>query len=391
VSRPARSAIVVGGGIYGVTTALELRRRGHDVELADPGPIPHPQASSTDLSKAVRLDYGDDEFYASLAAAALEGWRAWNRRWDRPVFHEVGILLLTSHSMQRGGFEGDSFELLSRRGVPLERLDAATLHRRFPAWAASDYREGYFNPWAGWVESAAAVARLAEEAGREGVRLRAGARMRRLVESGSRIVGVELEGGERLLADLVIVAAGAWTPWLLPHLSDLLRPVGQPVVHFAPRDRTPVEGVRFPVWCGDIATTGWYGFPVNRDGVLKLGHHGPGRPVRVGDPLRVEEAEVARVAEFVERTFPLLRDAPVCGGRLCLYCDSFDGNFLIDHDPARPGLVVAAGGSGHGFKFAPVLGSIVADVAEGRDNAWAPRFRWRAPGPRATERARYLD
>jgi glycine/D-amino acid oxidase-like deaminating enzyme len=171
----------------------------------------------------------------------------------------------------------------------------------------------------------------------------------------------------------------------------MLRPVGQPVVHFAPRVRTPFEGVRFPVWCGDIATTGWYGFPVNRDGVLKVGHHGPGRPVRAGDPLRVEEAEVARCAAFVSRTFPLLHDAPVCGGRLCLYCDSFDGNFLVDHDPARPGLVVAAGGSGHGFKFAPVLGAIVADVAEGRDNRWAPRFRWRAPGRRATERARYLD
>ena len=62
---------------------------------------------------------------------------------------------------------------------------------------------------------------------------------------------------------------------------------------------------------------------------------------------------------------PALADAPIVHRRMCLYCDTFDGDFWIDHDPERPGLVVAAGDSGHGFKFAPILGALIADVVEG--------------------------
>jgi len=81
--------------------------------------------------------------------------------------------------------------------------------------------------------------------------------------------------------------------------------------------------------------------------------------------------------------------APVTGSHLCLYGDSLDGDFWIDHDPDRPGPVVAAGRSGHGLEFAPVIGRIIADVLARRDNPFASRFRWRPPGPRAHERARH--
>jgi sarcosine oxidase/L-pipecolate oxidase len=73
-----------------------------------------------------------------------------------------------------------------------------------------------------------------------------------------------------------------------------------------------------------------------------------------------------------------------------MYCDSFDGDFLIDRDPLREGLVVASGGSGHGFKFTPVIGAIVADAVEGRPNRWGHRFRWRSPSGRVcTEEGRF--
>ena len=77
--------IVVGAGIFGVTCALELCRRGNRVRLLDPGPLPHPDAASTDISKAVRMDYGADVFYTDLAERAIHGWQAWNRRFDVPL------------------------------------------------------------------------------------------------------------------------------------------------------------------------------------------------------------------------------------------------------------------------------------------------------------------
>jgi glycine/D-amino acid oxidase-like deaminating enzyme len=98
---------------------------------------------------------------------------------------------------------------------------------------------------------------------------------------------------------------------------------------------------------------------------------------------------VERCRAFLAETFPGLAGAPLVAARTCLYCDSWDGNFYVDHDPDRPGLVVAAGDSGHGFKFAPVLGEVIADVVERRPNRYATRFVWRERGASAAEDARY--
>jgi glycine/D-amino acid oxidase-like deaminating enzyme len=108
------------------------------------------------------------------------------------------------------------------------------------------------------------------------------------------------------------------------------------------------------------------------------------------EPVAVDDAHVERCREFLRGSLPALADAPVVHRRICFYCDAFDGAFLIDRHPGRPGLVVAAGGSGHGFKFAPVLGGVIADALEGRENPWAWPFRWRERGPEQREDARYL-
>src|SRR5512145_3076738 len=103
------TVIVVGAGIFGVTAALELRRRGWRVTLVDPGPIPHPLAASTDISKVVRLAYGSDEIYTALMEEAVEVWREWNRLWPEPLYHETGVLFLARAPMAPGSFEQESF------------------------------------------------------------------------------------------------------------------------------------------------------------------------------------------------------------------------------------------------------------------------------------------
>ena len=95
------------------------------------------------------------------------------------------------------------------------------------------------------------------------------------------------------------------------------------------------------------------------------------------DPRTVLPSEIDAFRAFLRDSLPRLADAPIASTRLCLYCDTFDGDFWIDHDPERHGLVVAAGDSGHGFKFAPVLGPLIADVVERRPNPHASRFAWR--------------
>jgi glycine/D-amino acid oxidase-like deaminating enzyme len=384
-----RSVIVVGAGICGVTSALELRRRGYRVSLFDPGPLPHPNASSTDISKMVRMDYGSDELYMALMEETFPRWEAWNAQWGEALYHQDGFLIMTRSPMQPSGFEYDSYTLLQKRGHHPERLNSAALKERFPAWNAANYPDGYYNRRAGWAESGKVVSRLLQTAQAEGIQLHQGKTFARLLERGSRVTGITLADGETHHADFVVIAAGAWTPTLLPDLSDLMWATGQPVLHFKPAHPAEYRPPRFVPWAADISNTGWYGFPANADGIVKIANHGIGRRMSPDEPRVVGANEEARFREFLRSTFPGLADAPVVGTRLCLYCDTWDGNFWIDHDPNRPGLIVAAGDSGHGFKFAPSLGRLVADVLERKPNPYAARFAWRQRGELTTEDARY--
>src|SRR5438067_5133965 len=165
--------LIAGAGVFGVTAAIELRKRGHPVMLVDPGPLPHPLAASTDISKVVRLEYGADEPYTALAERAIEGWRRWNQDLGT-LYHETGLLLLRQTPLSPGTLEGDSFEIVSRRGHRPELLDAAAVSTRFPLWNADRYRHGTYDPEGGFVESGEAIARLVTEARRLGVDLREG-------------------------------------------------------------------------------------------------------------------------------------------------------------------------------------------------------------------------
>jgi sarcosine oxidase len=383
-----RTAVIVGCGITGVTAALELRARGWRVTLVDPGPVPRPSASSTDISKVVRMDYGADALYTEMCDGAIDGWHQWNARWGSPLYHQDGFVLLSREPMRPGGYEYDSYALIRSRGHRLERLDRNAIAARFPAWSAG-YVDGYFNQRAGWAESGKVVARLADEARTAGVVIESAA-FARLIDNGSHVVGIRTSDGGDLRADVVLVAAGAWTPVLLPHLDRVMWATGQPVVHLSAAPAAAWQAPRFPVWGADLSNTGWYGFPALADGTLKIGHHAAGRRVHPDEPRTIDAAHLDRVREFLAESLPGLADAPIVATRLCLYCDTFDGNFWIDHDPDQPGLVVAAGDSGHGFKFAPVFGPLIADVVERRPNPWAARFRWRARDIDGKEAARAL-
>ena len=356
-------ATVIGAGIFGVTAAIELAERGLDVTLVDRGPIPHPLAESTDISKVVRIDYGSDELYTELGERALVGWRRWNTSWPRPLFHETGVTFLSATPMTAGGFEHDSYTLLRGRGHALERLDADAIARRFPAYRPGFLVDGYYNPVGGWAESGAVVARLVDVARAAGVR-------------------VELRDVGRIPDDhLVVACTGAWARELVP---DAIRATGQPVFHLRPADPSLFEAARFPVFGADISRTGYYGFPLH-DGVVKIANHGIGVAMEPADPREVTAAHEASLRAFVADAFPALAAAPIVARRLCVYGDSSDGNLLIARHPERDNVIVATGGSGHAFKLAPILGAIIAEVALGHEH---PRFRWRTSPTTSGDAAR---
>ena len=118
--------VVVGCGIFGVTAAVELRRRGHRVRVLEAGPLPHPEAASTDISKVVRMEYGTDADYMRLVAESRDIWLEWNERWRfrglPELYHETGVVMLSRAEMAPGGYEHDSFQTLLANGHRPERI-----------------------------------------------------------------------------------------------------------------------------------------------------------------------------------------------------------------------------------------------------------------------------
>ena len=358
--------------------------------LLDPGPLPHELAASTDISKVIRMDYGADVFYMELMEVALDGWRAWNLEMSRPLYHETGFLLLSRQPLAAGGYEYESLQLLVTRGHHPDRLTGGQLKARFPAWSRGGFVDGYFNPEGGWAESAEVVGWLIESCLQAGVTVQSGRRVGELIMADGRVAGVRTSEGDDLRAGWVVVAAGAWTAKLVPSLADRIKSVGQPVFHFRASDvLSSFQPPAFVPWAADISTTGWYGFSALDNGLFKLANHGPGIPADPDAPRGIEPGTEARFRRFLKESLPDLAGAPLAGSRLCLYCDSWDGDFYIDRDPAHEGLVVATGGSGHGFKFAPVLGGLIADAVEGVSNPYRHRFAWRPRAEETHEEARF--
>jgi len=221
--------IVVGAGINGVTAAIELKKRGHNVALVDPGPLPHPLAASTDISKAVRRAYGTDEDYTALADRSIKLWRKWNEEFGVELYHEVGVMFVRQREMKPGDFEYESFKMLKKRRHKIVRMNSTRFWKRFPAWNSELYRDGVLELEAGYAESGRVVATLIGRAKSLGIELRDGVRFSQLDEGDDRVNGIVISDGRRLAGDFVVMAVGAWTPYLLPFTKNFLCANGQPV------------------------------------------------------------------------------------------------------------------------------------------------------------------
>ena len=230
----AYDMLVVGAGIFGITTALELKARGYRVAVLDPGPLPHPLAASTDISKVVRMEYGPDETYMAMVEQAYQGWLRWNEELGEMLFHDVGVLILTRTPMTPGMHEYESYRLLLKRGHTPLRLTGEAISQRFPAWKPGIYVDGFFHAQGGYAESGRVVAALVRLAQAKGVMLYPGQTVETWIEEGHTIKGVRTRSGGKFYADHIVVASGAWTVLLVPDLAPFVKVTGHPIFHLKP-------------------------------------------------------------------------------------------------------------------------------------------------------------
>ncbi|MBT8273985.1 MAG: FAD-dependent oxidoreductase [Bacteroidia bacterium] len=373
--------LIIGGGIFGMTAAIELKRRGYKVSLINPDTIPHPLAASTDITKLVRMEYGSDDEYFHMAELCIDRWHEWNDRFGEELYHEIGLLMLTKARIDAGqnSYEQHCLQKLSEAGYTLNRLNPTILKEQYPAVNSEVYTDGNFNPKAGYVESGRVIEKLKDYAQTLGVTIHENQTANEIIIENNRVIAVKTSEGQTFTCGHTIVAAGAYTPYLLPELHPYMKSTGHSVFWLKPKDPKLFSPPLLPNFTADTSNTGWYGFPFSpKTGVLKIGRHTDGLPVHpIKDKRDIKTSEVDDLWNFVKNTFPKLQDAELVYTRQCLYTDTLDGHFWIDNHPEIKGLSVSTGGSGHGFKMGPVLGEMTAVMAEGKSHQYSNRYRWR--------------
>ncbi|MEM6865817.1 MAG: FAD-dependent oxidoreductase [Bacteroidota bacterium] len=388
--------LIVGGGIYGVTAAVELAKRKHKVGLINPDTVPHHMAASTDVTKAVRMEYGSDSEYFRMVEKSIKKWKQWNDFFGEKLYHEVGFLMLCKEAIEseRHTFEKYSYQHLMEAGYQPDRLDATAIKKRFPAVNTNEYIDANFNAKAGYADAALTVEKLARYAKELGVQIHEGQTAKSFVVENGVLNAVVTKEGETFHCGHALVAAGAHTPLLLPELQPYMKSTGHPVFWLRPKNPKNFVPPHLSVFTADISNSGWYGFPyLNKWGIVKIAKHSNGVPIHPDDDDRqITDIEVRDMRSFVKQTFPELYDAPLVFTRRCLYIDTLDGHFWIDRHPKIQGLSVSSGGSGHGLKMAPLLGEMAADIVEGKSHEFSKRYRWRhlTADTSQVEEARYV-
>ncbi|HQR21052.1 MAG TPA: N-methyl-L-tryptophan oxidase [Burkholderiaceae bacterium] len=365
---------IVGLGAMGSAAAFELARRGLDVIGFDRFTPPHTLGSSHGDSRIIREAYFEDPVYVPMVQRAAELWRELERLAGTALLTQTGGLMI--------GVPGSVLVEGSRRsaqlhGLQYSMLSAGEIHERFPALHPEPGMVGVWEPRAGILRPEACVTAFLEQAQRRGATLRFDESVSNWQSDGPHVEVFTAQGRQR--ARQLIISAGAWVASLLPGLELPFRIERQVLHWFEPiGDADSFTPQRCPIhlWQFDDDRF-FYGFPDQGAGVKLAFHHG-GETTAADEPRRaVTHAEVTGIRATVKRFVPGA-DGRLLRSVVCLYTNTPDEHFWIDWHPGHPNVLVASPCSGHGFKFAPVIGEILADLVERRPARFdLGPFRWR--------------
>lgn len=385
---PIYECIVVGLGAAGSAALYHLAKRGvKALGLEAQAFVGHPMGSSHGQSRILRLVYHEEEGrggYTSLLRRAYELWHRLESEAQNlaqgmervPLFRQTGCLNISCPTAEAAGSDGHSCYSGAKASAEKyklqhETMDANQLNQRFPAYSLSPGCKALYDPAGGVLLPEAALNTFIDLAKGSGAE----------VEMNSPVLEwekVEGEGAgscyrvhtplETHFARKLIFAAGSWMPTMVPHIAQYLCVERQVVGWFEVPDRDAhFSPERFPVFVLDDKDAYYYGFPMDEDGCVKLGkYHHLGQQVSSMTAVdRVVYADDERaLRQCLINHFPRLKDAPMKKSSVCLFTNTVDGHFILDHHPHYSSdVVIASACSGHGFKFAPVVGEILADLA----------------------------
>ncbi|KIV94241.1 hypothetical protein PV10_02025 [Exophiala mesophila] len=372
--------VVVGAGIFGLTTALELALQGYrNITVLDRHVPPVPDGSSVDISRVIRFDYADD-LYLKVALEAYEKWSKSPKYKD--IFVPAPVVLTSDRNSLGRTYIENATNALDRANLPWERLPSADATRSlYPTLSgplAGPEFMGYHNQQAGWADALKAVVSLRDECVLRGVSFlsgRAGTVVKFDRDTSGTIRAAKTLAGTEVLGDLFILSAGAWAASLVPMYNSTLS-TGQVLAYLrlSPEEMKKYEQMPIYVNFG----TGWFNFPPHKDtSLLKMAVHGWGYERSPSESEReILKSDVStppfavtggrknyipldgerRLRDGLKELLPELAERPFERVAVCWYTDTPTGDFIMDYHPDYRNLFIAGGGSGHAFKFLPVLG-----------------------------------
>lgn len=389
------SVLIVGSGVFGLSTAYALSLRpsfsSTVITVLDRSPFPSPDGSSIDTSRIIRPDYKDPA-YAALAQTAQEEWRKQgpNELGGEGRYTESGLCLVankghTGEKYVRGSLQnvqdileaqGDKDgvqELRSRKEID-EVVDIGG--------GSGDW--GYINRRSGWADAEAGMRYLRKKVEDTGRVCFKQATVEALVKEGRRVVGVRTKDSGIMKAELIILATGAWSG-ILVNLEGRAQATGQVLCYLDLTEEEQEKFGKMPVLLN--MSSGLFIIPP-RGRLLKIARHGYGytNPCTINDPcnsssripvslpktqiddpnLWVPKEGEDSCRKSLREMIPSLGDRPFSRSKICWYTDTPNGDFLITYHPDYHGLFLATGGSGHGYKFLPVIGNKIVDCVEGK-------------------------
>jgi sarcosine oxidase len=369
---PAHDVAVVGLGIIGSAALAMLARRGVRAVGIERFAPAHDRGSSHGATRVIRLGYFEHPAYVPLLRRAYEGWRDLGAAARADLMRITGIVEIGPPD---GVVVPGTLAAARAHDLPHEVLDARATMRRFPAFRLPAEYVAVVQPEGGYLLAEPAVRALMALARAAGAEVRSGETVR-AIEPRAGGVCIVTDRAD-IMAASAVVAAGPWLPTLVPQLAPQLRVTRQVLGWFKPLDAAAFAPGRFPVFLMETRHGIHYGFPPDADGLVKVAkhHHADETVDPDGYDRAVTAQDEALIRAALAEHLPAA-DGPLAAAKTCLYTMTPDGDFVIDRLPGAPHIIVASPCSGHGFKFAPVIGEILADLATaGRTRHDISRFR----------------
>lgn len=351
--------VIVGGGTVGLAAAMWIARAGHDTLVLERFSHIHTYGSHGGHTRVIRRAYFEGSVYVPLVNRAMELWC--ELRTD--LVEACGVIIVgdPADANMRAAVEATRAS-----GVPHEVLRGPQVRQRWPL-EVPDGWEGLWSPTDGYLRVDRCLHALRDEARAAGAAFRYDARVQHVDDE-----GVELEDGERVPADQIVVAAGAYTAALFPELLEG-RLCAQRRVLTWTEPRPDARLREMPVWASFEPEGLFYGFPWRDEGVdgFKLALHPIENVDRTRDAVdpetvdrEIHASDLEVLDAFLARRLPA-GVGPHCASQVCLYGSTPTGDFIVDRHPDLENVVLVAGLSGHGFKFAPALGEVIAGIVHG--------------------------